>query len=85
MKKSPKRLIKILILRFPQCHSVCSNISEVPFVTKITNFNAANSEIYVLGEYICDLLVLFRRGDNKQAAEEIHSFPLLKLIKDERV
>ena len=30
-----------------------------------------------------DLLVLFHRGENKQAAEEIHSFPSLKLSKHE--
>ena len=30
-----------------------------------------------------ELLVLFHRGENKQAAEEIHSFPSLKLSKHE--
>ena len=34
--------------------------------------------IRVSGGYICDLLVLFRRGENKQTAEEIHWFPSLK-------
>ena len=31
--------------------------------------------------YICELLVLFHRGEDKQAAEEIPSFPSLKLRK----
>ena len=35
--------------------------------------------------YICELLVLFRRGENKQVAEEIHSFPSLKLSQHEIV
>ena len=39
----------------------------------------------VSGEYICELLVLFHRGENKQAAEEIHWFPSLKLSKHEIV
>ena len=39
----------------------------------------------VSGEYICELLVLFRGGDNKQATEKIHSFPSLKLSKHEVV
>ena len=30
-----------------------------------------------------ELLVLFHRGENKQGAEEIHSFPSLKLSKHE--
>ena len=50
------------------------------FCHDITNFNAGN----VSGEYICELLVLFRRGEDKQATEEIHSFPSLKLSKHER-
>ena len=50
------------------------------FCHDITNFIATNS-----GEYICDLLVLFHRGENKPAAEEIHSFPSLKLSKHEIV
>ena len=37
-----------------------------------------------MGEYIYELLVLFHRGENKQATEEIHSFPSLKLSKHER-
>ena len=41
--------------------------------------------LYVLGEYICELLVLFHRVEKKQAAEEIHSFPSLKLSKHEIV
>ena len=39
----------------------------------------------VSGEYICELLVLFHRGENKQAAEKIHWFPSLKLRKHEIV
>ena len=53
------------------------------FCHDITNFNAANSEMF-RGEYIFELLVLFRRGENKQATEEIHSSPSLKLSKHER-
>ena len=49
------------------------------FCHDITNFNANNSENYVWGEYICGLLVLFHRGENKQAAGEINPFPSLKL------
>ena len=39
----------------------------------------------VSGEYICELLVLFNRGENKQASEEIKLFPSLKLSKHEIV
>ena len=46
------------------------------FCHDITNFS---------GEYICELLVIFRRGESKQATEEIHSFPSLKLSKHERI
>ena len=53
------------------------------FCHDITNFNAANSEMFRVN--ICELLVLFRRGENKQATEEIHSFPSLKLSKHEIV
>ena len=54
------------------------------FCHDITNFNAANSEMF-RGEYIFELLVLFRRGENKQVTDEIHSFPSLKLSKHEIV
>ena len=37
------------------------------------------------GEYIGELLVPFHRGENKQAAEEIRSFPTLKLSKHDLV
>ena len=52
------------------------------FCHDVTNFNAVNSEISS-GEYICELLLLYHRGENKQAAEEIHSFPSLKVSKHE--
>ena len=32
----------------------------------------------VSGEYLCEFFVLFHREENKQVAEEIHSFPSLK-------
>ena len=54
----------------------------------ITNFNAANSEMFRVNTFVTELLVLFYRGENsqnKQAAEEIHSFPSLKLSKHEIV
>ena len=37
------------------------------------------------GNVSCELLVLFHREENKQAAEEIHSYPSLKLSKLEIV
>ena len=54
------------------------------FSHDITTFNDGNSEMF-LGEYICELLVLFHEGENKQVAEEIHSFPSLKFSKHEIV
>ena len=39
----------------------------------------------VSGEYIYEPLVLFHRGENKQASKEINSFPSLKLDKHEIV
>ena len=54
------------------------------FCHDITNFNAAYSEM-LRGEYIWEPLVLFHRGENKQASEEINSFPSLKLSKHEIV
>ena len=54
----------------------------------MTNFNAANSEMFRVNTFVTELLVLFHRGENsqdKQAAEEIHSFPSLKLSKHELV
>ena len=56
------------------------------FCHDITNFNAANSEMFRVNTFVTELLVLFHRGENsqnKQAAEEIHSFPSLKLSKHE--
>ena len=58
------------------------------FFCHITNFNAANSEMFRVTTFVTELLVLFHRGENsqnKQAAEEIHSFPSLKLSKHEIV
>ena len=54
------------------------------FVT-ITNFNTAISEMFQVNTFVPELLVLFHRGENKQATEEIHSFPSLKLSKHEIV
>ena len=54
----------------------------------MTNFNAANSEMCRVNTFVTELLVLFHRGENsqnKQAAEEIDSFPSLKLSKHELV
>ena len=51
-------------------------------------FNAANSEMFRGNTFVTEPLVLFHRGENsqnKQAAEEIHSFPSLKLSKHELV
>ena len=56
-----------------------AHIWEVSFVTTCRQFGN------VSGEYICELLVLFHRGENKQAEEEIHSFLSLKLSKHEIV
>ena len=55
------------------------------FFCHITNFNAANSEMFRVNTLVTELLVLFHRGENKQAAEEIHPFPSLKLNKHEVV
>ena len=57
-------------------------------LTDITNFNAASSEMFRVNTFVTELLVLIHRGENsqnKQAAEEIHSFPSLKLSKHEIV
>ena len=51
----------------------------------ITHFNDTNSEMFRVNTFENELLVLFHRGENKQAAEEIHSFPSLKLNKHEIV
>ena len=42
------------------------------FCHDITNFNAANSEMFQVNTFVTELLVLFHRGENKQAAEEIN-------------
>ena len=58
------------------------------FFCHVTNFNAANSEMFRLNISVTELLVLFHRGENskdKQAAEEIHSFSSLKISKHELV
>ena len=49
------------------------------FSHDITAFNVANLEMFWANTFAHELLVLFHRGENKQAAEEIHSFPSLKL------
>ena len=51
----------------------------------ITNFNAANLEMFRVNTFVTELFVLSHRGENKQAAEEIHSFLSLKLSKLEIV
>ena len=51
----------------------------------ITNFNAANLEMFRVNTFVTELFVLFHRGENNQAAEEIHSFLSLKLSKLEIV
>ena len=61
-------------------------IFEKFLLSPITNFNAANSEMFRVNTFATELLVLFHRGENtqiKQAAEEIHSFPSIKLSKHE--
>ena len=58
------------------------------FFCHITNFNAANSEMFRVNTFVTELLVLFHRGENSQdnqAAEKIHSFSSLKLSKHELV
>ena len=55
------------------------------FCHDITNFNAANSEMFQVNTFVTELLILFHRRENKQAAEEIHSFPSFKLSKHEIV
>ena len=49
------------------------------FCHDVTNFNATNSELFRVNTF-----VNFRRGENKKATEEIHSFPSLTLSKHER-
>ena len=44
------------------------------FCHNITNFNAANSEMFRVNTFV-NFLFFFRRGENKQATVEIHSFP----------
>ena len=51
----------------------------------ITNFNATNSEMLRVNTIVTELLVLFHRGENKQAAAEIYLFPSLKLSKNKIV
>ena len=51
----------------------------------MTNFNAANSEMFRVKTFVTELFVLFHRGENKQTAEEIDLFPSLKLSKHEIV
>ena len=66
-----------------KCHSVCSNIWKVSFVTTVLILMPLTRKLS--GKYICELLVLFHRGENKQTAEEINPFPTLKLNKHEIV
>ena len=53
------------------------------FCHDITNFNASNSEMFRVNTFV-NFLFFSRRGENKQATEEIHSFPSLKLSKHEK-
>ena len=49
----------------------------------ITNFKAANLEMFRVNTFVTELLVLFHigeNGQNKQVAEEIHSFPSLRWL-----
>ena len=54
-------------------------------LSRNTNFNATNPEMFRVNTLVTELLALFHRGENKQAAEEIHPFPFLKLNKHEIV
>ena len=54
------------------------------FCHDITNLNAANSEMFRENTF-ANFLFFFCKGENKQATEEIHSFPSLKLSKHEIV
>ena len=82
VNESPQRRTKF-ICGFRKCHNVCSNIWEVSFVTTLLILMPLTRKCF--GWIICELLVLFHRGENKQAAEEIHSFPSLKLSKHQIV
>ena len=53
------------------------------FYHDITTFNVANLEMFWVNTFAHELPVLFHRGENKRAAEEIHSIPSLKLSKHE--
>ena len=77
VNESARRLIYKFICGFRKCHSVYSNFWEVPFVTTILN-----SEMFQVNTFLNFLFSLI--GD-KQAAEEIHSFPSLELSKHEIV
>ena len=76
VNESARRLIKF-VCGFRKCHSVYSNISEVPFVMTILN-----SKMFQVNTF---LKFLFSLIGDKQAAEEIHSFPSLELSKHETV
>ena len=67
VNESPQRLTKF-ICSFCTYHSVCSNIWDVSLVTTLLIL------MPLMGEYICELFVLFHRGENKQEAEEINPF-----------
>ena len=57
-------------------------------LSRNTNFNATNPEMFRVNTFVTERLVLFHTGENgqnKQAAEEIDSFPSLKLSKHELV
>ena len=55
------------------------------FCHDITNVNAANSEMFRVNTFVNFSFFSGHRGENKQAAEEILSFPSLKLSKHEIV
>ena len=85
VKESPRTVTKF-ICGFRKCHSVYSNIWEVSFVTKLLILmpltRKCSGWIHL---WLNFWLVLFHRQENKQAAEEIRSFPSLKLSKHEIV
>ena len=84
MYESPQRLTKF-ICGFRKCHSVCSNVWEISFVTTLLRVMLLTRKGNVLGEYICELLVLFHRGEINKGLRRSISFPRLKFSKHEIV
>ena len=85
MNESPQRLTKF-ICSFCKCHSVCSNIWEVSFVTTLLLLMPLTWK-WFRWIRLWTSCSLSHKGQNKQAAdhEKIHSFPSLKLSKHEIV